>query len=366
MPPLPTPSRPRLRRLFAHTGLLLALHLGLPIATAALREDWAFNDAAGLALHLAVNTAPGRTSPPARWNVAIPGLATTGAGALRVRNTGDGGPGRRITFVDFTAESLAGHASLFLRLDAWNLAPPTSGPPPRLELGFVQGAGLLAPGLVLELAPEGLRFGWSPSAGLERWAAAPLPAVSAEPLQLRLDLHLSDRLLAFARVRDGLPDELLAIAALPPAITRLTSLRCALRGDFTAGGQPARFLDVGHIRVETDAPPANFPGLSPSAPDGLPGLLRAALGLERPDVAATDAPPRLAPAPAPSGDLLFRFFRARPDLDYHVETSTDLSAWQSYALNPGTPDALVSLLLPAVSPVETRRFVRLRIQIPAP
>ncbi|MBC8008779.1 MAG: hypothetical protein H7067_01620, partial [Burkholderiales bacterium] len=61
-------------------ALFAAVTASVSARAGTLLEAWPFADSAGTPLHLAANAAPGRTTPSARWDVAIPGLAVTGAG----------------------------------------------------------------------------------------------------------------------------------------------------------------------------------------------------------------------------------------------------------------------------------------------
>ena len=57
------------------------------------------------------------------------------------------------------------------------------------------------------------------------------------------------------------------------------------------------------------------------------------------------------------------FLRARADITYIVEGSSDLQTWQSLAVNPGTVGATVTVF--DVPPLgATRRFLRLRMSVP--
>ena len=62
--------------------------------------------------------------------------------------------------------------------------------------------------------------------------------------------------------------------------------------------------------------------------------------------------------------MTFRFTRARTELDYAVETSSDLMAWQTIATNPGSVGEEVIVTEDAAQPAGQRRFFRLRITIP--
>jgi len=344
-------------------GLPGLLALCLPsLGRAAVHDSWNFNATANTTLNLATNGAPGRTTAAARWDVAIPGLATTGTGALRVRNNGLAGTGRRTSYLDFAFEQITGTESLRLRLAGWNLALPAAGPPPRLDLAFIQGSATVAAGLVLEHSAAGLRLGWLRAGSTTTWRTVNLAASSNSTLDLRLSVNLTERLLVLV-IEGASANEVVGVAALPAAINRLTSLRLAVSGDFTANGQSTRFLDLDQLSIE-DGAVADFPGLAIGT-DGLSGLLRIALGLERPGAIAADAMPRLVDNG--SGTLVFHFQRARSDLDYSVEVSRNLATWELAALNPGQPESLASVSLVGypISEATPRLFARLRVAVPA-
>ena len=91
--------------------------------------------------------------------------------------------------------------------------------------------------------------------------------------------------------------------------------------------------------------------------DGLPNLLEYALA-RSPHEAET--PPAWQSGTDASGRLTFTFYRARSDLTYTVETSSDLTAWSVLATNPGTAGQTVTVTDPATGLAP--RFVRLRVQ----
>lgn len=345
---------------------LAFLLLAPSLSALTVLETWEFNDSSGRTLNLAVNTANGRTAASARWDVAIPGLATTGNGALRIRDAADGGPGRRTSFVNFASAVSSGAVSLRLRLDAWNLAlsPAPGSAPPRLEIDLIQDNALVAAELVLEATSTGLRYGWRRDGTTTKWASTLLASTSSVATELRLTVDLASRLLVLTRPVPGQADEVAGIANLPVAVTNLRSLRWACRGDFTAGGDTnTRYLDIGLLQVEAGTA-AEFPGFTPG-PDGQSALLLAAFGQERSDIVTADAFPRLIATGGNAFD--FRFFRARDDLDYVVETSPDLAAWTAVSTNAGTPNDWVNVPLNALGNGDTARlFARVRVSVPAP
>lgn len=64
--------------------------------------------------------------------------------------------------------------------------------------------------------------------------------------------------------------------------------------------------------------------------------------------------------------LQVRFLRARADLTYTVEGSSDLLTWTAIAMNPGTVGQMVTVsdMVPLSSPTTERRFLRIRISSP--
>ncbi len=95
------------------------------------------------------------------------------------------------------------------------------------------------------------------------------------------------------------------------------------------------------------------PGADPAGV-GTPNLLAFALGVN---------PGERAPVTthASEGWLSLAFQRVRADLDYLVETSTDLSGWSPLALNPGVVGEETSVSVP-LTPDEPRRFLRLVVE----
>lgn len=95
--------------------------------------------------------------------------------------------------------------------------------------------------------------------------------------------------------------------------------------------------------------------------DGLSNLLEYALG---------GNPASNASAPAPQTEvadnsLQLVFFRARSDLTYQVEGSSDLSTWSTLATNPGQVGTNVTVPDPvALDSAQPRRFLRLRVTNP--
>ncbi len=100
--------------------------------------------------------------------------------------------------------------------------------------------------------------------------------------------------------------------------------------------------------------------------DSLSNLLEYALATT-PTSAASAAAPSLSLLPAPSSTLQLTFLRARPELTYAVEASSDLATWSTLATNPGTvsPTTPVSVSdTVSLSSGAPRRFLRLRVTAP--
>jgi cytochrome c peroxidase len=97
--------------------------------------------------------------------------------------------------------------------------------------------------------------------------------------------------------------------------------------------------------------------------DGAPNLLEYALATD-PASAASLLSPNLARDPSTSS-LTLTFIRHRPDLDYVVESTSDLAApasWTAIATNPGVLGAETTVQDPVpLTPESPRRFLRLRV-----
>lgn len=96
---------------------------------------------------------------------------------------------------------------------------------------------------------------------------------------------------------------------------------------------------------------------SVGAADSAAALLR----VEVPDLrsyAFGPGEPRLS---IEGGQFVLRFFRRRADVDYVVQTSTDLSVWGDYAANPGEIGAEAAV--PHLLAGESQRFFRVRLSL---
>ena len=97
--------------------------------------------------------------------------------------------------------------------------------------------------------------------------------------------------------------------------------------------------------------------------DGLPNLLEYALGTSPTSASATSAP-SISLLPAPASKLQLSFLRARSDLTYTVEASSDLFNWAVIATNPGTVSSSVPVTVADTVTPAPRRFLRLRVSNP--
>lgn len=107
------------------------------------------------------------------------------------------------------------------------------------------------------------------------------------------------------------------------------------------------------------APPQREPGADPFG-TGIPNLLAYALDLDPKNPAQTGLP-TIGFNPA-GGRATLTFNRARPELNYVVEASSNLSEWTVIATNPGTPGTQVTVEdVVALSPAVPARHLRLRV-----
>jgi hypothetical protein len=97
--------------------------------------------------------------------------------------------------------------------------------------------------------------------------------------------------------------------------------------------------------------------------DGASNLLEYALNTA-PNSAASVAQPVVGTAGSPA-KLTFSFLRARADVTYTVESSTDLVGWNTLATNPGSVGQSVTVTdTVEFSPTTPKRFLRLRVTVP--
>ncbi|MCS6243853.1 MAG: hypothetical protein H2172_08375 [Opitutus sp.] len=96
--------------------------------------------------------------------------------------------------------------------------------------------------------------------------------------------------------------------------------------------------------------------------DGIPNLLEYALGLSPSTTNPTGLPTSTLD---PTGKLTLTFLRARSDVTYTVQGSSDLATWTDLATNPGTVSQTVAVAVTDKPPVgATKRFLRLRVTSP--
>jgi hypothetical protein len=93
--------------------------------------------------------------------------------------------------------------------------------------------------------------------------------------------------------------------------------------------------------------------------DGIPNLLEYALALS-PHQA--EAQPGWKFALAEDGRATLTFYRARADVTYRVEVSSDLQTWMTVVTNPGIVGGTVTVTDPTTG--WPRRFLRLRVEAP--
>jgi len=93
--------------------------------------------------------------------------------------------------------------------------------------------------------------------------------------------------------------------------------------------------------------------------DCVSNFLEFALGGDPTDPASA---PKFSVAPGSAGSLDFSFFRARADVSYVVERSTNLSGWSLFSNNPGSVGGVVTIS-DTIVPGENH-FYRLRTSQP--
>ncbi len=110
---------------------------------------------------------------------------------------------------------------------------------------------------------------------------------------------------------------------------------------------------------------SSAPSADPDS-DGLPNLLEYAVGSN--PLSTGDVASPVCGLTSSLSSLTLTFLRARSDLTYEVEASSDLATWQTVATNPGsvsasTPVTVTDTLDLSVS-ANTRRFLRLKVTLP--
>jgi hypothetical protein len=96
--------------------------------------------------------------------------------------------------------------------------------------------------------------------------------------------------------------------------------------------------------------------------DGLVNLLEYALA--RDPLAPESEPHVRITNMSPNGQLSLSFLRARAELTYTVEASSDLVSWKPLATNPGTVSLIQEVTVTDTATAFPRRFLRLRVSTP--
>ena len=89
--------------------------------------------------------------------------------------------------------------------------------------------------------------------------------------------------------------------------------------------------------------------------DGMSNFTKYAYGIPNPKLPST---PNWTTNASSTNGLEFSFLRARPELNYRVQTSTDLIIWNDFVVNPGNSGNQVSVTVP-VAAGERKKFGRL-------
>ena len=111
---------------------------------------------------------------------------------------------------------------------------------------------------------------------------------------------------------------------------------------------------------QTTANTGNAADSADSDRDGLPNLLEYALGGD-PSSADSAPTPFVSFLPAPASTLRLTFLRARADLTYVVQGSSNLVTWIDLATNPGSVGEIVEVNDSADLSITSRRFLRLKV-----
>jgi len=118
------------------------------------------------------------------------------------------------------------------------------------------------------------------------------------------------------------------------------------------GWRASHFTPSELVQVAVAGPLADADG------DGLSNFMEYALG-SHPRLAAQAKVPVVSPE---QGRLKLNFLRARAELTYTVESSSDLTTWTTVQVNPGTVGNLVDVLdTTVIDPTYPRRFLRLSV-----
>jgi hypothetical protein len=256
---------------------LLALALCGPAAAQTTIADWTFSETAATALNTTANSGSGVDGAGGRWDVAISGLATDGAGLLSIRNAGLGGSGTRSAYADFGpypgGTVSTGVLSLYTTFASWNFTAPGSHTP-TFTLAFIEGNDFSTAEFSFGVSGSGLSLG----AGVDPYGdgtalagVASFGLLSSGPLTVRLDVNLER--LSYGLFYDaGAGFQGLGNAAVDSLTAGVNSLRLSVTGDYTLGGRADTGLQIDRIWV-TAAPVAAVPEPASAA------LLLGGLGL---------------------------------------------------------------------------------------
>lgn len=100
------------------------------------------------------------------------------------------------------------------------------------------------------------------------------------------------------------------------------------------------------------------PASADSNGNGIPDFVEYALGFSPIGLPMNELPAAVIQSP----NLTFTYARARSEVTYLVECSTDLDEWTSDGVDQGVPDLTVTASVPIGT--DTRKFLRLRVSIP--
>ena len=214
----------------------------------AIIADWNFAEAANTKLHQTGNDGSGVGGSGGSWNVGITGLATDGAGLLKINNDGKGGSGTRSSYADFGPnfdQVTSGMLSLYTRFTSWNPARLNQN----FTLGFIEGNDFGSAEFSFAASSSGFDLSGNVD-GLGDGTALSNSAHfnSFRPLTVRLDVNLD--LLSYMLSYDtGSGFLSLGSATIDSMTQGINSLRLGLNGDFINSGLMLDRIWV----VETDS-----------------------------------------------------------------------------------------------------------------
>ena len=255
-----------MRPLFSRSlaALTLAGAASLANAESAPMADWTFSEAANTTLNLTANTGSGMGGTGGTWDVAIPGVGATGAGALSVRNGGGGGSGTRTSYADFgpvsgpsSGQVTSGIVTLYSTFSGWGLAGSSGA---TFRLALVEGNDFTTAQYSLAAGPGGMSLSAAVDPdgnGSDLAGGATFPLVGSQALTVRLSLNLDSDSYTLA-YSTGSGFVLLGSAAIDSFTSGVNSLRLSLQGDFSGGAQSSPGLTIDRIWV-TQGPVAAVP-----------------------------------------------------------------------------------------------------------